>query len=312
MEIFAPLAESPALFITVCVMFGLLVGSFLNVVIHRMPIMIERQQRRDCADLARADEMLARGETPPPILEDTDKQPAYNLVVPRSACPHCKAPITALQNIPVVSWLVLKGRCANCKAPISKRYPLVELFTGIASGIIAWRFGFGVLALAGLFFTWSLIALTMIDLDSFYLPDQITLPLVWAGMLLSTTHPVWASGAAPVTPVDSILGATFGYLSLWSLFWIYMFVRKREGMGYGDFKLLAAFGAWFGWQMLLPIVLFASLVGSVFGIYILYRQRKGLETHIPFGPYLAVAGWLFLLVGHDVVARYMILAFPAR
>ena len=302
---FEMLATHPALFIGCCVFLGLMVGSFLNVVIHRLPIMMDRAMRKECADLAVADTYIARGEKPPPIIEETEKKPAFNLLVPRSACPKCKAPITATQNIPVLSWLMLKGRCANCKTPISKRYPLVELFSGIASGLVAWRFGFGTLALASLFFTWSLIALTMIDLDEFLLPDQITLPLMWLGLLLSTTHPVWYPGADPVTPTSSLFGAAAGYLSLWSIYWLYKIIRGGEGFGYGDFKLLAALGAWFGWKMLLPIILFASLVGSVFGVYILYRQRKGLQTHIPFGPYLAVAGWLFLLVGHGAVDRYL-------
>jgi leader peptidase (prepilin peptidase)/N-methyltransferase len=308
MYLLQPLADQPMFFIGCFVVLGLLVGSFLNVVVHRLPIMMENAFRKECAEQARADEMIARGETPPPILDDepdAPKTPPYNLVVPRSACPQCKTPITAIQNIPVISWLALKGRCANCKTPISKRYPLVELFTGLASGVVAWRFGYGALVLPALFFTWSLIALTLIDLDTFFLPDQITLPLVWVGLLVSMSNPVWAPGADPVTPSASILGAVVGYLSLWTLSQIYRLVRGREGMGNGDFKLLAAFGAWFGWQMLLPIVLVSSLVGSVVGIYVLRRQQKGLDTHIPFGPYLAVAGWLFLLVGHYFVQKYL-------
>ena len=292
--ILEPLAASPAFFIGFAVVLGMLIGSFLNVVAYRMPIMMDNALRAECASLANP---TAEPVTPP----------AFNLVVPRSACPACKAPITAAQNIPVVSWLALGRKCANCKAPISVRYPLVELFTGLASGLIAWRFGYGTLALAALFFTWFLIALTLIDFDTQYLPDNLTYPLLWIGLLLSTTHPVWAAGAAPVTPTDSILGALAGYLSLWSLFWIYKLLTGKEGMGYGDFKLFAAFGAWFGWRMLLPILLFASLVGSVIGIYLLYRKRKGLDTQIAFGPFLAVAGWLFLLVGHQTVDRYLAL-----
>jgi len=294
MELLEPLAAIPALYIGCCVALGLLVGSFLNVVIYRVPVMMENALRAEC-------ESLANPEAPPP-------GPAtFNLMTPRSACPKCKAPITALQNIPVVSWLVLGRKCANCKEPISARYPLVELFTGIASGVIAWRFGFGTLALGALFFTWSLIALTMIDFDTQLLPDELTYPLLWIGLLLSTTHPVWAPGAAPMTPADSILGAMAGYLSLWSIYWIFRLIMKKEGMGYGDFKLFAAFGAWFGWRMLLPIILFASLVGSVAGLYLLYRQRKGMDTPIPFGPFLAAAGWLVLLMGHQTVDRYLAL-----
>src|SRR3954469_7848395 len=295
MQFIDTLATYPALFIGCCVVFGLLVGSFLNVVIYRLPVMMDDALRAEWADLAAAD---AGTEPVAPA-----SKPAFNLVVPRSACPKCKAPITAVQNIPVVSWLALGGKCANCKAPISARYPFIELLTGVASGVVAWHFGYGLTAMAGIFFTWTLIALTFIDLDTFLLPDQLTLPLVWAGLLLSIWHPVWAPGAAPVTPVDSIAGAAAGYLSLWSVFWLFLLIRKKEGMGYGDFKLFAAFGAWFGWQMLLPIILFASLVGSVIGIWLMVRQRRGLETQIPFGPYLAGGGWLALFFGHAVIAR---------
>jgi leader peptidase (prepilin peptidase)/N-methyltransferase len=289
------LATHPALFIGCCVALGLLVGSFLNVVIYRLPVMMNDAMRAECADLAAAD-----AGTEPPV---PAAKPAFNLVVPRSACPKCKAPITAVQNIPVISWLALGGKCASCKSPISARYPAIELLTGVASGVVAWHLGFGLTALAGIFFTWLLIALTFIDLDTFLLPDQLTLPLVWAGLLLSLWHPVWAPGAPPVTPADSIIGAAAGYLSLWSVFWLFLLIRKKEGMGYGDFKLFAAFGAWFGWQMLLPIILFASLAGSVVGIGLIYRQRKGIDSHIPFGPYLAASGWLALMFGQTVLAR---------
>jgi leader peptidase (prepilin peptidase)/N-methyltransferase len=292
MEFFDTLAANSALFISCCVALGLLIGSFLNVVIYRLPIMMNNEWRADCREL--------NGE--PPV-----KQPAFNLVTPRSACPGCGAPITALQNIPLVSWLVLRGKCAKCKTPISARYPFVELLTGIASGIVAWRFGYGTLSLAGLFFTWLLIATTFIDLDTQLLPDDLTYPLLWIGLLLSVTLPVWDPGLPPLTPADSIIGAIVGYLSLWTIAKLFFLLRRMEGMGGGDFKLFAAFGAWFGWKMLLPIILFASCVGSVIGLYILYRQRKGLDTQIPFGPYLALAGWLFLLVGPQVVDRYLAL-----
>jgi leader peptidase (prepilin peptidase) / N-methyltransferase len=344
------LAAHPPLFVGSCAVLGLLIGSFLNVVIYRLPVMIDNIVLADAEEVSamraapgpkRESAPAPATETPPPaepammmeapattadapgvqqtVVESPDlpaaaeetpppARPAFNLVVPRSACPHCKAPITALQNIPVVSWLVLGGKCANCRTPISARYPLVELLTGITTGVVAWHFGYGSLALAGIFFTWILIALTFIDLDTTLLPDQLTYPLQWLGLLLSLTHPVWAPGASPVTPFDSILGAVIGYLSLWSLNWIFKLIRKEDGMGYGDFKLFAAFGAWFGFKMLLPIILFASLVGSVVGLWILWRQRKGMETKIPFGPYLAGAGWLFLLVGHEVVERYFLLS----
>ena len=299
------LAGSPATLIAVCGVLGLLIGSFLNVVIYRLPVMMDHALRSECAELAAMDAASAGAVVP----DEAPAKPAFNLVVPRSACPKCKAPITAIQNIPVVSWLALGGKCASCKTPISARYPTIELLTGIASGVVAWWFGYGLTAVAAIVFTWVLIALTFIDLDTFLLPDQLTLPLVWAGLLLSLSHPVWAPGAPAVTPADSIIGAAAGYLSLWSVFWLFYLLRKKEGMGYGDFKLFAAFGAWFGWKILLPIILFASLVGSVVGIWLMVRQRKGLETQIPFGPYLAGGGWLALFFGHAVIAR--IFAAPA-
>jgi leader peptidase (prepilin peptidase)/N-methyltransferase len=231
--------------------------------------------------------------------------PKFNIVVPRSACPACKAPITAMQNIPVVSWLALRGKCANCKTPISARYPAVELATGVLSGFIAWHFGFGGTALAALAFTWFLIALTMIDFDTQYLPDQLTYPLLWLGLIASLWHPVWGDGAAPVAPRDSIIGASAGYLSLWSVYWLFKLITGKEGMGYGDFKLFAALGAWLGWMMLLPIILFASAAGALIGIVIIIRKRKGKDTQIAFGPFLAVAGWLALIFGHDVLDRYL-------
>jgi leader peptidase (prepilin peptidase)/N-methyltransferase len=297
MQLVDLLATVPAVFTGGCVVLGLLVGSFLNVVIYRLPVMMDNALREECAELAAAGSPGAGTPSEPVV------KPVFNLVVPRSACPKCKASITAFQNIPVVSWLALRGKCASCKAPISARYPAIELLTGIGSGVVAWYFGFGLTAMAGIFFTWMLIALTFIDLDTFLLPDQITLPLVWAGLLLSLWQPVWAPGAPPVTPADSIIGAAAGYLSLWSVFWLFLLIRGKEGMGYGDFKLFAAFGAWFGWKILLPIILFASLVGSVVGIWLIFRQRKGLEMHIPFGPYLAGGGWLALFFGHAVIAR---------
>jgi leader peptidase (prepilin peptidase)/N-methyltransferase len=296
-----PLAASPAFFIGFTVVLGLLIGSFLNVVIYRVPIMMDNELRAECA-------ALAHGMTDP---AEPAPQPKFNLVVPRSACPSCKAPITALQNVPVVSWLALRGKCARCKAPISARYPVVEVATGVLSGVVAWHFGYGFAALAALFFTWFLIALTMIDFDTQFLPDQLTYPLLWLGLLASLWHPVWAEGALPVTPRDSIIGAAAGYLSLWSVYWVFKLLTGKEGMGYGDFKLFAALGAWMGWRMLLPIILFASLVGAVIGVVIIIRQRKGKDTQIAFGPFLAIAGWLALIFGNAVVERYLAL-YPHR
>ena len=290
--ILEPLAAYPAFFIGFTVVLGLLVGSFLNVVIYRVPIMMDKALRAECAALA--DPAAAAAQEPP-----------FNLMVPRSACPACKAPITALQNIPVVSWLALGRKCANCKVPISARYPLVEAATGILSGFIAWHYGYGGTALAALAFTWFLIALTMIDFDTQYLPDQLTYPLLWLGLIGSLWHPVWGDGAAPVTPRDSIIGAAAGYLSLWSVYWVFKLITGKEGMGYGDFKLFAALGAWMGWMMLLPIIVFASGVGAIFGVVIMIRQRKGKDTQIAFGPFLAIAGWFALIFGNAVVERYL-------
>ena len=293
MHILEPFATHPTLFIACCVVLGLLVGSFLNVVIFRVPVMMEKALREECATLHETDDVMG-----PP-------EPPFNLVVPGSHCPTCKAPVTPLRNIPVISWIALLGRCASCRTPISPRYPLVELATGVATGFIAWHFGFGATALAAMVFTWFLIALTLIDFDTQYLPDQLTYPLLWLGLLVSLAHPVWAEGAPPLTPRDSIIGAAVGYLSLWGVYWAFKLLTGKEGMGYGDFKLLAALGAWLGWQMLLPIILFASAVGAVFGVVILIRERRGKDTPMAFGPFLAIAGWLALIFGHGIVARYL-------
>jgi leader peptidase (prepilin peptidase)/N-methyltransferase len=297
-DFFDMLVTLPWLFIGLSVVLGLLVGSFLNVVIHRVPIMMDNELRAECA-------LLAAQATENGTVAEIPDQPVYNIVTPRSACPHCKAPITALQNIPVVSWLALGGRCASCRNPISMRYPLVELATGILSGFVAWRFGFGLAGCAAMAFTWFLIALTMIDFDTQYLPDALTYPLLWLGLLVSLGHPAWDAGAAPLGPRDAIIGAAAGYLILWSVYWAFKLLTGKDGMGYGDFKLLAALGAWLGWQMLLPIIVFASGVGAVFGLYVMYRQRKGRETQIAFGPFLAIAGWIALVAGHVIVDHYL-------
>ena len=314
-NLFVLLHVQPALFIGVCAALGLLIGSFLNVVIHRVPIMMDNELRAECATLApremaslpeaQAQAAAAPPEEPPAVAAEPAIPPVYNIVTPRSACPRCHAPITALQNIPVVSWLVLRGKCANCAAPISARYPLVELATGALSAFVAWRFGLGFEACTALLFTWFLIALTMIDFDTQYLPDSLTYPLLWLGLIASLWHPAWADGAPPIGPRDSIIGAAAGYLSLWSVYWIFKLITGKEGMGYGDFKLFAALGAWMGWQMLLPIIIFASGVGALFGVVIMIRQRKGRDTQIAFGPFLAIAGWIALVAGDYVVTRFL-------
>lgn len=294
MSVIELLAASPALFIGCCLVLGLAVGSFLNVVVYRLPVMLDREWRAQCAELAGPDAAAAGAGGREP----------FNLVVPRSACPACKAPIPALQNIPLVSWVLLRGRCARCRAPISVRYPLVELLTGVLSAAVAAQFGFGFSALAALFFTWFLIALTFIDIDHQLLPDSLTLPLLWLGLTLSLWGP---QGHAPL-PVDlrsSVAGAVAGYLSLWSVYHLFRLVTGKEGMGYGDFKLLAALGAWLGWELLLPVVLIAALVGALVGITMLAIRRQSRATPIPFGPFLAAAGWLVMMFGHALVGQYL-------
>jgi len=291
MSVFELLAASPGLFIGTCLVLGLLVGSFLNVVIYRLPLILERQWRQECAELHETEVQVP---TEP-----------FNLVVPRSACPGCKAPITALQNIPILSWLLLRGRCAACGIRISVRYPLIEALTGILTAAVGWKYGYGWQTAAAIVLTWFLIALTFIDIDTQFLPDTLTLPLVWMGLLLS----LWASEAAPAPlPVDmrsSIIGAIAGYLSLLSVYHLFRLITGKEGMGYGDFKLFAALGAWLGWQMLLPIILFAATVGAVVGIAMIALRAQSRATPIAFGPFLAAAGWLVLMFGHEVVTGYL-------
>ena len=294
----ALLASSPGFFVGACFVLGLVVGSFLNVVIHRVPIMMERQWREQCAEIAQPDHAATMPATPP-------AKERFNLVVPRSACPACKAPITALQNVPIVSYLVLRGRCANCGARISARYPVVEALTGILSAAVAWKLGFAWPAAAGLVLTWFLVALAFIDIDHQLLPDSLTLPLLWLGLLLSLFAP--APGMAPI-PVDmrsSIIGAIAGYLCLWTVYHLFRLLTAKEGMGYGDFKLLAALGAWLGWRMLLPTVLIAAAVGAVAGIALLAARGQNRSTPIAFGPFLAAAGWLMLMFGRELVTGYL-------
>ena len=262
MELIDALRAQPLLFSAVAGLFGLLVGSFLNVVIHRLPRMMEREWRAECLEFA------AAATTPDAPPAAAVALPPYNLVTPRSACPACGAQITALQNIPLISWLVLRGRCADCAAPISARYPIVELVTGIVSAMVAWHFGWSAEACCGLLVSWLLIAMTGIDLDTQLLPDVLTLPLMWAGLLAAA---YLGRGAATI-PVDlrsGVLGAAFGYLSLWSIYHAFRLTTGKEGMGYGDFKLFAALGAWLGWQMLLPVILFAAGTGAIVGLVLI-------------------------------------------
>jgi leader peptidase (prepilin peptidase)/N-methyltransferase len=295
-DLAAVYADMPALFAGSVFVVGLVVGSFLNVVIYRLPIMLDREWR------AQAAEVLAEPGAAP---EPRDPPPAFNLLMPRSACPHCKAPIRAWQNIPVVSWLALRGRCASCAAPISARYPVVELFTAIASAAVAWHFGFTAPGLCALIVTWTLIALTGIDIDHQLLPDGITLTLLWGGLMAAVLiGPVTGSGL-PVAPRDAIIGAVAGYLSLWLVFHLFRLVTGKEGMGYGDFKLYAALGAWLGWKVLPLVILLSAATGAVVGIVLIIARGRDRQAPMPFGPYLAAAGWLAMLYGDDLVGAYL-------
>lgn len=269
---------------------GLLVGSFLNVVIHRLPIMMEREWKKECQQILQIDhEEVSKGD----VAEEK-----FNLAYPGSHCPSCNKAIKPWQNIPVLSYLLLKGHCANCKTSIPIRYPLIEIVTGILSLIIAWRLGPSAQTLAALLLTWSLIGLTMIDADHKLLPDQITLPLLWLGLLINSFELF-------VPLHDALWGAIAGYLSLWTVYWLFKLLTGKEGMGYGDFKLLAAIGAWIGWQGLPVVILLSSLVGAVIGSILLVINKQGRNTTIPFGPYLAIAGWIAFLWGNQITQAYL-------
>jgi len=295
MTILELLSSSPSLFIATCLAVGLVVGSFLNVVIYRVPVMLDRQWREQCAE-------LADGSHVAPASKPAER---FNLVVPRSACPSCKAPITALQNVPILSYVFLKGRCAHCGASISIRYPIVEALTGVLSAAVAWKYGYGWPTLAALVLTWFLVALTFIDIDHQLLPDSMTLPLVWIGLALSLWGPQPGGVPIPVDMRSSIIGAMAGYLSLWSVYHLFRLLTGKEGMGYGDFKLFAALGAWMGWNMLLPIILIAAAVGAVVGIATLALRGQSRSTPIAFGPFLAASGWLMLMFGRELVTKYL-------
>jgi len=273
----------PAIFPWLCLVAGLCVGSFLNVVIYRLPKIMERDWQVQCAEL--------RGEEPP-------KQETFNLALPRSRCPACAHPISALENIPIASYLALRGKCSACGVRISPRYPLIEALSGLAGGYAAWHFGFGLAAFAAMLFLWCLIALLFIDFDTQLLPDAITLPLLWAGLLLNLASTFIDLGSA-------VVGAAAGYLALWSVYWGFKIATGKEGMGFGDFKLLAAVGAWLGWQMLPLVVLASSFVGAVFGISLMLIAKHGRNVPIPFGPYLAVAGAIALFWGKPLTYAYL-------
>jgi leader peptidase (prepilin peptidase)/N-methyltransferase len=276
-------AAQPGLFVLVATLLGLLVGSFLNVVIHRLPHMMQRDWQAQCA-------WIEGKETP--------SAPIYNLVVPRSACPSCQHPIAWYENIPVLSWLMLRGRCSECGVAISKRYPLVEMLTAALFGYAAWRWGAGMQTLAAWGLLASLVALTCIDLDTQLLPDSITLPLAWAGLLINLN--------AVFCPLDqAVIGAVVGYLALWSIYHLFKLLTGKEGMGFGDFKLLAALGAWLGWKLLLPIVLAASFVGALVGISLIVFAGHDRTRPMPFGPWLALGGLIALFWGEDMLRFWL-------
>jgi len=277
------LRSEPALWIGIAALFGLAIGSFLNVVVYRLPRMMERDWAAQCAELA--------GTGLPP-------QPVFNLARPRSRCPSCSAPIGALHNLPLISWIALRGRCAACSAPIAARYPLVEATTGAVAGFLAWHYGFGPLAVLAFGFCATMLALALIDFDTQLLPDGLTLPLLWAGLLVN----VWGV-FAPLQ--DAVVGAMAGYLCLWTVYWGFKLVTGREGMGYGDFKLLAAIGAWLGWQVLPLVILLSSLAGAAIGIALIAAARLGRSVPMPFGPYLAIAGVVALIWGDAIIAGYL-------
>ncbi|MEO5863171.1 MAG: A24 family peptidase [Burkholderiales bacterium] len=283
------LTSIPPVFVALASVLGLLVGSFLNVVIHRLPKMMEREWREQCAEFA----ATQGGE-----VARSENQSKYNLVAPRSACPSCGHRISAIENVPVFSYLALRGRCRSCGAKISPRYPVVEAITGLLSGLIAWHFGFGLAGISALILVWALIALTFIDADTQLLPDGITLPLIWLGLIVNMDDTFTDLRSA-------VLGAIFGYLALWSVYWAFKLLTKKEGMGYGDFKLLAALGAWLGWQVLPLVILLSSVVGAVVGIALIVLARMGRNIPLPFGPYLAMAGLIALLWGRPIMDSYL-------
>ena len=282
-QIISQFNQYPGLYLGTLFVFGSLIGSFLNVVIYRLPVMMQREWRSDCLEFL---------EQP----ADTEQE-RFNLSVPRSRCGNCGHQITALENIPIVSYLALGGKCADCKISISPQYPLVELFTALISVIVGWHFGVSLQALAALLLSWCLIAASGIDIGHKLLPDSITLPLLWLGLLLSMFDVF-------VSLEDSVIGAMAGYMFLWSVFMLFKLITGKEGMGYGDFKLLAMLGAWLGWKPLLVVILTSSLVGAIVGISMIALKITQRGTQIPFGPYLAAAGWITLLWGDQLQSFY--------
>ncbi|PSJ18300.1 prepilin peptidase [Nitrosomonas supralitoralis] len=282
MAILTLLQESPALFVSLIAFLGLMIGSFLNVVIYRLPEMIKRDWLQQCAEL--------QGQ-------ENKTLPTFNLITPRSACVHCGHNLSAWENIPVVSYLFLRGRCSQCNAHISPRYPIVEVLTALMSGFVAWHYGYGLTTIAALIFVWALIVLAVIDLNTQLLPDDITLPLIWVGLLVNMNN--------GFTDIQSaVIGAVVGYLSLWSIYWCFKLVTGKEGMGFGDFKLLSAIGAWLGWSMLPLVILFSSLVGTVVGVGLIIAAKLNKNIPIPFGPYLVGGAIIALFWGEKLNHAY--------
>ncbi len=288
MALILTLQSDPSAFILLAGLVGLIVGSFLNVVIHRLPIVLQRQWQQEYAELAGVP------------AESAPATETYNLVWPGSRCPHCGHHIRAFENIPVVSFLWLKGKCAACAAPISWRYPLVEILTATLTAAVAWHFGFTFDAVAVIFLTWGLIALTGIDIDQQLLPDLITLPFLWLGLVLNSFDLLPYNGLT-----SAVIGAAVGYLTLWLIFHIFKLLTGKDGMGYGDFKLLALFGAWFGWQALPLVILLSSLVGAIVGLSFILIAGRDRRLPIPFGPFLCAAGWIAALWGNDITTLYL-------
>lgn len=284
--------QQPAVFIAVAFAFALMIGSFLNVVIYRLPLMMQREWRDQCEELQ---------STPAPDIPEG----RFNLVVPRSRCPACGKEIKAWQNIPVLSYLLLGAQCANCRNYISVRYPLVEMLTAVLAAICAWHFGFGWEALLAIGLTCALVAVSLIDVDHQIIPDSIVYPLLWIGLTMSLFHPLAGAETLFIAPGDAIIGALAGYLSLWSVYQLFKLITGKEGMGYGDFKLLAALGAWLGWNSLHIIILLSAVVGAVIGIAMIVFRGRDRQLPIPFGPYLAAAGWITMLYGDAMQNAYL-------
>lgn len=281
-EVSSTLQQNQALFIAVTALMGLMLGSFLNVVIYRLPRMMAQEWRKHCQEL--------QGE-------NVSDSPRISLIKPRSSCPHCGHPIQILENIPVLSYLFLRGRCNHCNAPISPRYPTVEILTGVMTALIAWKFGYSETTLFSCVFAWALITLTWIDFDTQLLPDSITLPLLWLGLLFNLNY-----GFTDLK--SAVVGAIAGYMILWLVYWLFKLIRGKEGMGYGDFKLLAAIGAWFGWQLIPAVILLASTLGAAIGIALISLSQHSKESPIPFGPFLAIGGIAALFFGEQLSAFF--------